>query len=66
MNNPQGEMLCGAQMPVHDPRRRAVSERLRQFFSHVYEQASGGVEELWNRVEAKLHVTDNRDESGRR
>ena len=45
----------GAMKPI-DPKkraRRAVSDRLRAFFSHLKQQLGSDTEQFWNRVEAK-------------
>jgi hypothetical protein len=37
-----------------DPRRRIVTERLRQFIAELAKQFASRAEEIWQRVESKL------------
>jgi hypothetical protein len=46
-----------------DPRkraRRAVSDRLRAFYSHLKQQLGSDTEQFWNRVETKPDDEDQK------
>ena len=41
-------------MPITDPRRRIVADRLRRYFAELSKQLTTGVEDFWRRVESKM------------
>jgi hypothetical protein len=41
-------------MPITDPRRKIVADRLRRYFAELSKQLTTGAEDFWRRVESKL------------